>query len=87
MLKDVFTPLREGADTHLGHCAKCGVVHLTHDEKIGIIECHVCVLARAGRFGQRRARADKGDAPGVPDYRGWPPATGWPAAGAGSRRG
>ena len=49
MLKDVFTPMREGADTHLGHCAKCGVVHLAHDEKIGIIECPVCVLARAGQ--------------------------------------
>jgi hypothetical protein len=87
MLKDVFTPLREGADTHLGHCAKCGVVHLAHDEKIGIIECPVCVLARAGKFGQRRARVDKGSAPGMPDYRGWSPSAGWPAAGAGSPRG
>jgi hypothetical protein len=85
MLKDVFTPLREGGDTHLGHCAKCGVVHLAHDEKIGIIECPVCVLARAGKFGQRRVRSDKAEPPALRDYRGWPPA-GWPGAGAESTR-
>ena len=84
MLKDVFTPMREGSDTHLGHCAKCGVVHLAHEEKIGIIECPVCVLARAGKFGQRRARIDKSDVPEQRDYRGWPVAAGWPVAGAGS---
>jgi hypothetical protein len=86
MLKDVFTPLREGTETHLSHCAKCGVVHLAHDEKIGIIECPVCVLARAGKFGQRRVRADRAETPALRNYRGWPPA-GWPGAGAESTRG
>ena len=63
--------MREGADTHLGHCAKCGVVHLVHEEKVGIIECPVCVLARSGKFGQRRVRAgsDKSDTPAMRDYR------------------
>ena len=87
MLKDVFTPMREGADTHLGHCAKCGVVHLVHEEKIGIIECPVCVLARSGKFGQRRSRIDKADAPPLRDFRGWPQAAGWSGAGAGTSRG
>ena len=87
MLKDVFTPMREGADTHLGHCAKCGVVHLAHEEKIGIIECPVCVLARSGKFGQRRSRIDKADAPPLRDFRGWPQAAGWSGAGVGTSRG
>ena len=87
MLKDVFTPMREGADTHLGHCAKCGVVHLAHEEKIGIIECPVCVLARAGKFGQRRSRVDKIEAPTLRDYQGWPAATGWAASAIASGRG
>lgn len=56
MLKDVFGPLRAGSDTRLGHCVKCNAVHVSHDEKAGIIECPVCVLARAGRFGNRRTR-------------------------------
>jgi hypothetical protein len=59
MLKDVFTALRQGGETHLSHCAKCGVVHLSHEEKAGIIECPVCVLARSGRFGQRRTRSER----------------------------
>jgi hypothetical protein len=59
------------------------VVHLAHEEKIGIIECPVCVLARAGKFGQRRARVDWPDAPALRDYRGWPTAAGWAAAGTG----
>ena len=79
MLKDVFTPMREGTDTHLSHCGKCGVVHLSHDEKSGIIECPVCVLARAGKFGQRRARADRLDGAALHDYRsGWPAGAAWP---------
>jgi hypothetical protein len=78
MLKDVFSPMREGTDTHLSHCAKCGVVHLAHEEKSGIIECPVCVLARAGKFGQRRSRVDKPDASGLRDYRGWPSGSAWP---------
>ena len=85
MLRDVFTPMREGTDTHLGHCARCGVVHLAHDEKIGIIECPVCVLARAGKFGQRRARTDKGDsgdAAAMHEFGAWPQARTWsPASG------
>jgi hypothetical protein len=88
MLRDVFTPMREGTDTHLGHCAKCGVMHLAHDEKTGIIECPVCVLARAGKFGQRRARADRSEAPAMADFRGgWPQAAGWPGRGLESPRG
>ncbi len=71
MLRDVFTPLREGNDTHLSHCAKCGVLHLAHEEKVGIIECPVCVLARAGRFGQRRARVDRIDPAAMDDYPSW----------------
>ena len=46
MLKDVFSAMRQGRETHLSHCAKCGVVHLSHEEKAGIIECPVCILAR-----------------------------------------
>lgn len=72
MLKDVFTPLHEGTDTHLSHCAKCGIVHLTHEEKAGIIECPVCVLARAGRYGQRRPRLDKGEPVAQRGYGAWP---------------
>ena len=83
MLRDVFTPLREGQDTHLGHCAKCGVVHLAHEEKAGIIECPVCVLARAGKFGQRRVRPDK-DGPELVEFTGWPHAAGWAAPGPGA---
>ena len=82
MLRDVFTPMREGTDTHLGHCARCGVVHLAHDEKIGIIECPVCVLARAGKFGQRRVRADKGDradAAALREFGAWSQAGAWAA--------
>ena len=87
MLKDVFTPMREGTETHLGHCAKCGVVHLAHEEKSGIIECPVCVLARAGRYGQRRSRVDKGDANALRDYRGWPGRTAWPMGAGDASRG
>ncbi len=83
MLRDVFTPLREGQDTHLGHCAKCGVVHLAHEEKAGIIECPVCVLARAGKFGQRRVRPEK-DGPELVEFTGWPLAAGWTAPGPGA---
>ena len=83
MLRDVFTPLREGQDTHLGHCAKCGVVHLAHEEKAGIIECPVCVLARAGKFGQRRVRPDK-DGSELVEFTGWPHAAGWAAPGPGA---
>jgi hypothetical protein len=57
------------------------VVHLAHEEKVGIIECPVCVLARSGKFGQRRSRPgiDKPDAPVLRgDYRAWPQATAWP---------
>ncbi len=82
MLRDVFTPLREGQDTHLGHCAKCGVVHLAHEEKIGIIECPVCVLARSGKFGQRRVRPDRLDVQGLHEIGGWPRAAAWAAAAA-----
>ena len=87
MLKDVFTPLREGTETHLGHCAKCGVVHLAHEEKSGIIECPVCVLARAGKYGQRRSRVDKGDATTLRDYRAWPGGTPWPMGAGDASRG
>ena len=79
MLRDVFTPMREGPDTHLGHCAKCGVLHLAHEEKTGIIECPVCVLARAGRFGQRRVRVDRPDKPDKSDAATLPGAGAWPA--------
>ena len=84
MLRDVFTPLREGNDTHLGHCAKCGVLHLAHEEKVGIIECPVCVLARAGRFGQRRVRVDKVEAAPLDDYPAWLGEQAWPLRAAGS---
>ncbi|MEP6503748.1 MAG: hypothetical protein ABJD97_10475 [Betaproteobacteria bacterium] len=87
MLKDVFTPMREGTETHLSHCAKCGVVHLAHEEKSGIIECPVCVLARAGKYGQRRARVDKGDVNAMHDYRGWPGSTAWPMSAGDASRG
>ena len=83
LLKDVFTPMREGTDTHLSHCGKCGVVHLSHDEKSGIIECPVCVLARAGKFGQRRARIDKGDrveAAAMREFGAWPQPGTWSPA-------
>jgi hypothetical protein len=63
MLKDVYLPMRAGADTRLGHCAKCGIVHVLHDEKAGIIECPVCVLARSGKFGARRARPTRSESP------------------------
>ncbi len=56
MLKDVFVPMRHSFDTRLCHCIKCDVVHLSHDEKTGVIECPVCVLARAGKYGSRRVR-------------------------------
>jgi hypothetical protein len=59
MLRDVFSAMRQGKETHLSHCAKCSVVHLSHEEKSGIIECPVCVLARSGRFGHRRTRGDR----------------------------
>jgi hypothetical protein len=59
MIKDVFAPMRTGLDTRLSHCLKCSVVHVSHDEKAGIIECPVCVLARAGRFGARRLRPQR----------------------------
>ena len=71
LLKDVFTPLREGADTHLGHCVKCGIVHLAHEERSGIIECPACVLSRAGKFGQRRPRVDRFDPVPYRAYGGW----------------
>jgi hypothetical protein len=71
LLKDVFTPLREGCDTRLSHCAKCGIVHLTHEEKSGIIECPVCVLSRAGKYGQRRPRPDRLDPVPFRPYGGW----------------
>lgn len=63
LLRDVYEPMRLGLDTRLGHCGKCGVVHLSHEEKAGIIECPVCVLARAGKFGARRARPARLDPP------------------------
>jgi hypothetical protein len=83
MLKDVFSPMREGTDTHLSHCSKCGVVHLAHEEKSGIIECPVCVLARAGKYGSRRVRVDKGESTTVREFRGWPGSKGWGGSGAG----
>jgi hypothetical protein len=89
MIRDVFTALREGTETHLSHCAKCGIVHLSHEEKAGIIECPVCVLARAGKYGQRRHRADPIERPGLPDspvevprppHAGWAPVSAWTSA-------
>ncbi len=86
LLKDVFSPMREGTDTHVGHCVKCGVVHLAHEEKSGIIECPVCVLSRTGKFGQRRSRIDKLDAAvGARPYGAWPGATAWPVVHAAER--
>jgi hypothetical protein len=82
MLKDVFSAMRQGHETHLSHCPKCGVVHLSHEEKTGIIECPVCVLARAGRFGQRRARTDRIELPAGRLFGAWPGGTAWPATGA-----
>jgi hypothetical protein len=87
ILKDVFSPMREGTDTHLSHCVKCGVVHLSHEEKSGIIECPVCVLARAGKYGPRRSRVDKVDPAALREYRGWPGGGGWPALVVGSSQG
>jgi len=78
MIKDVFSPLLAGSDTHLSHCARCGVVHLTHEEKSGIIECPVCVLARAGKLGQRRARVDRVEPLPGREARTWPGDGGWP---------
>ena len=63
MLRDVWEPMRTGADTHLGYCARCGVVHVCHEEKAGIIECPVCVLARSGKFGARRTRSARVEPP------------------------
>jgi len=72
MLKDAYAALLEGGETHVSHCAKCGVVYLSHEERTGIIECPVCVLARAGRFGPRRARGDRLDPIAFREYGGWP---------------
>jgi len=72
MLKDAHEALLVGTETHLSHCAKCSVVYLSHEERTGIIECPVCVLARAGRFGQRRTRGDRIDPIAYRDYGGWP---------------
>jgi len=60
-----------------------------HEEKVGIIECPVCVLARSGKFGQRRARTgtDRADAPPMREFRAWPQAAGWAGSGAGTSRG
>ncbi|MET0383700.1 MAG: hypothetical protein ABW032_09800 [Burkholderiaceae bacterium] len=83
LLKDVFSPMQQGIDTHLSHCGKCGVVHLSHEEKSGIIECPVCVLARAGKLGQRRSWADKLDPVALRGSGGcgaWPGGGSWPAA-------
>jgi len=77
LLKDVFTPMREGTDTHLSHCTKCGVVHLSHEEKTSIIECPVCVLSRAGRYGPRRPRPDRLDPVPFRPYGGWGVAGSW----------
>ncbi len=79
MLKDVFSPMREGTETHLSHCGKCGIVHLSHEEKTGIIECPVCVLSRAGKFGQRRSRVEKAEPPGFRGYGAWHGGGVWPA--------
>ena len=89
MLRDVFTALRESTETHLQHCAKCGVLHLAHEEKAGIIECPVCVLARAGKFGQRRPRPEPGEPPAraerandlpLPTPMSWAPLPVWSSA-------
>jgi hypothetical protein len=77
LLKDVFTPMREGTDTHLSHCAKCGIVHLSHEEKSGIIECPACVLTRAGKYGQRRPRLERFDPVPYRPYGGWGEGQGW----------
>jgi hypothetical protein len=82
MLKDVFSAMRQGNETHLSHCLKCGVVHLSHEEKTGIIECPVCVLARAGRFGQRRPRTERLELPSGRLFGAWAGGAAWPAAGA-----
>jgi hypothetical protein len=82
MLKDVFSAMRQGKETHLAHCLKCGVAHLSHEEKTGIIECPVCVLARAGRYGQRRPRSERLDVPTERLFGAWPGGTPWPAASA-----
>jgi hypothetical protein len=74
--------MRQDKETHLSHCLKCGVVHLSHEEKAGIIECPVCVLARAGRYGQRRARTDRLDVPAERLFGAWAGGAAWPAASA-----
>jgi len=86
LLRDVYSALRSPeAETHLCHCPKCGVVHLSHDEKAGIIECPVCVLARAGKFGTRRHRALRSDP--TPEHAhaappNWGSGPHWAAAGS-----
>jgi hypothetical protein len=79
MLKDVFSSMREGTDTRPSHCARCGILHLSHEEKSGIIECPICVLARAGKFGRRHVRADKLDGSCPPEHRVWHGGAAWPA--------
>ncbi|HEX7687521.1 MAG TPA: hypothetical protein VF453_07435 [Burkholderiaceae bacterium] len=78
MLKDVFSSMREGTDTRVAHCARCGILHLSHEEKSGIIECPVCVLARAGKFGQRRVRLDRVESALLPEeHRVWSGGAAW----------
>jgi len=84
MIRDVFSAMRQGRETHLSHCAKCGVVHLSHEEKSGIIECPVCVLARSGRFGQRRARSDRIELPPGRLFDALPGGSSWPAPASGT---
>ena len=86
VLKDVFSAMRQGGETHLSHCVKCGVVHLSHEEKAGIIECPVCVLARSGRFGQRRPRADRIEVPGGRLFGALPAGTAWSAPASGGEQ-
>jgi hypothetical protein len=77
MLKDVFSPMRAGTDTRIAHCTRCGVLHLSHEEKSGIIECPVCVLARAGKFGQRRVRLDRVECAPADEHRVWSGGAAW----------
>lgn len=54
LLKDVFGPMHNHEVVRFNHCAECGVVHVSNEDRVGPLDCPACCLVYRKKLGHKR---------------------------------
>ncbi len=54
LLKDVFGAVQCQDVVRFNHCAECGVVHLSNEDRLGPLDCPACCLVYRKKLGHKR---------------------------------